>query len=404
MKTSLAQARDRRPAVAATRFSFEKASAIDKKSKQRGPVKGVTRYARPPPARCCNSPAFCLRAPRSSTSQADQVRTGAAAGLKRASGRMTHAWCPIAPAPSHPQPTGTLPLALRWTTATWHVVRKVKGMRVVNGKREWLVSWYGKNPTRNKDGQQEYWPDSWEPTANVSESAINEYTTEVKARKEKKINFLIDPTPLEFLGQRKVAGVVMGDANALADETNTSFGAVHELTLPELSLPELSEWYFEKQRDRFPGAAYSELFDKATRVLTKELRISEPEHVGDWCDFERFLKEGTGRRNIRYKLGRKNNLDAAAVAVIKIMLLNNKADGLLTVVLKIDTVHVNGIYGYVTPPHQVRGLLKDVNFKRKVIKYLRENMPRKHNLIVKGWHRLPYTTEALNARVAVPSA
>ena len=317
---------------------------------------------------------------------------------------MTHAWCPIAPAPSHPQPTGTLPLALRWTTATWHVVRKVKGMRVVNGKREWLVSWYGKNPTRNKDGQQEYWPDSWEPTANVSESAINEYTTEVKARKEKKINFLIDPTPLEFLGQRKVAGVVMGDANALADETNTSFGAVHELTLPELSLPELSEWYFEKQRDRFPGAAYSEEFDKATRVLTKELRISDPEHVGDWCDFERFLKEGTGRRNIRYKLGRKNNLDAAAVAVIKIMLLNNKADGLLTVVLKIDTVHVNGIYGYVTPPHQVRGLLNDVNFKRKVIKYLRENMPRKHNLIVKGWHRLPYTTEALNARVAVPSA
>lgn len=48
-------------------------------------------------------------------------------------------------------------------------LRVIKDMRVVDGKREWLVAWDG------EDEHGEGLPDSWEPTANVSEVARTEY-------------------------------------------------------------------------------------------------------------------------------------------------------------------------------------------------------------------------------------
>lgn len=54
-------------------------------------------------------------------------------------------------------------------------LRVINDMRVVDGKREWLVAWDG------EDEHGEGLPDSWEPTANVSEVARTEYFETTKA-------------------------------------------------------------------------------------------------------------------------------------------------------------------------------------------------------------------------------
>lgn len=222
------------------------------------------------------------------------------------------------------------------------------------------------------------------------------------------IELRIDPEPLATLGQHKVSCALMGDASkpATIDISGAikSFGQEHDIPVYELCLPELAWWYMNRQRELFSDADYAEQYDKKTGATTYELRLSEPEDVGEWCSFERYLEPNTGRRSIRYKLGRKCIIDAAIVAVVELMIVTNKQQpGLVNVYLKIETCFINGVFGYVTPPHQITGLLKHIDFKRKVIKYARENLPRGHHLIKQGWADLPADVEALPSARAVPA-
>ena len=65
----------------------------------------------------------------------------------------------------------------------------------------------------------------------------------------------------------------------------------------------LADWYMEQQRKLYPNADHSFETDPKTGVETEELRISDPVDVGNWCNFEKFLRPGIGRRSLRYKLG-----------------------------------------------------------------------------------------------------
>ena len=58
--------------------------------------------------------------------------------------------------------TGTRFLSLRKATSGFWPVRRVKDMRVVNGKRMWLLAYAG------VDEADKPWPDTWEPTRNLT--------------------------------------------------------------------------------------------------------------------------------------------------------------------------------------------------------------------------------------------
>ena len=53
----------------------------------------------------------------------------------------------------------------------WYKVRYIKALRNINGAREWLIAWDGEDDDGNA------WPDSWEPTKNVSEDLREMYSS-----------------------------------------------------------------------------------------------------------------------------------------------------------------------------------------------------------------------------------
>ena len=128
----------------------------------------------------------------------------------------------------------------------WFKIRKIKDVQTVDGKRFWRIAWDGVD----KSGKA--WPDSWEPTACVTEEAIEEYTTAQAAVWQHRLD--IDIGPAQMLVQRKIAAVVMGDAEV--QEQSAAFGHVHDQEIKELALSDISSYVIDRMRERYPAARY----------------------------------------------------------------------------------------------------------------------------------------------------
>ena len=76
-------------------------------------------------------------------------------------------------------------------------VRKIKSMRVVNGRRLWTVAWAG------QDERGKAWKDSEEPTRNVSSDMIDAFSIEKKEKPARSI--LVDVRPVDRMAQRTIA-------------------------------------------------------------------------------------------------------------------------------------------------------------------------------------------------------
>ncbi|KAL1520011.1 hypothetical protein AB1Y20_023491 [Prymnesium parvum] len=125
---------------------------------------------------------------------------------------------------------------LRFPNKAWWKVRRLKDLKVQNGARFWLVGWDG------SDSGGQPWPDSWEPTANVSKDLIDDFL--INRREEVSSRIPVDIRPLRTLVQRSVAAAVMKDKNS-------AFGRVHEINLDALSLRDLALYYIHSIGEQY---------------------------------------------------------------------------------------------------------------------------------------------------------
>ena len=269
-------------------------------------------------------------------------------------------------------------LAGRPLTSGWWEVAAIKDMRVVNGKREWLVAWAG------KDDRGRPWTPSWRPSCHVRPQLRTEFMHEIKTAVPKRIE--VDVRPLDSLVQRSIAQAAMKELSA-------SFGRVHVLDIAALQLRELAVYYFNSVVDRY-GLTPKNVYDPRGNVLTVELQIKNPDDVGDFCSFEHFMTKNTGIGALRYALGRASNTDAMVISPINMFYSDNRhTPGCVSFSVEFSTYKINGDTGNLTPPHLANNSpnpLKMQAYKNNVIMYARAMMPRSHSLIKDHhWDELP---------------
>ncbi|KAL1503818.1 hypothetical protein AB1Y20_016003 [Prymnesium parvum] len=278
---------------------------------------------------------------------------------------------------------------LRFPNKAWWKVRRLKDLKVQNGARFWLVGWDG------SDSGGQPWPDSWEPTANVSKDLIDDFL--INRREEVSSRIPVDIRPLRTLVQRSVAAAVMKDKNS-------AFGRVHEINLDALSLRDLALYYIHSIGEQYQ-VPIKEQYNPKDKITIVEVRLKDPTQIGDFCSFENFLPTNVGKKSLRFKMGRKSNADAAIVAVIMLRCFDNKrVPGCVTFQVEFHTCHINGTFGTFTTPHLSKGLLKDKAFLDGVVGYARAQMPHSHPLMQKGWGELPSHVHSLPINVAIPDA
>tara|TARA_B100000795_G_scaffold255255_1_gene226765 strand:+ start:403 stop:1233 length:831 start_codon:yes stop_codon:yes gene_type:complete len=274
-----------------------------------------------------------------------------------------------------------IPVGRSWTSGLWEV-RRIKEVRVVDGKREWLVAWSG------TDGTGKQWADSWEPTRSLTPDLKQSFLYDRAQRALRVVE--VDARPLDTLVQRAIAQSVMGELGA-------TFGSVHYIPVHALSLGDLALAYMRSLSERF-GILPSEA--TVRQVTTVELTLTEPNQVGEYCEFERFMPANTGTGALRYALGRKSNTDAIVVMPLTFVYSDNKhTPGCVSFNVEISTCKINGVTGTLTPPHlgsSSKNKLKTDEYKNLVITYARKTLPRTHTLIENdGWHNLPPNVHAV---------
>lgn len=255
-------------------------------------------------------------------------------------------------------------------------MRRIKDMQVENGARKWLVSWDG------TDEEGEAWADSWEPTRNLTPDLVKAFLHD---RAQRALSLIeIDARPLQTLVQRSIAHSVMKEMSA-------TFGRVHLIPVPALELGDLAKAYLHSLAEHY-DVERTEVTRRS--VTTVEVLLSEPDQVGAFCQFERFMPSKTGMGALRYALGRSSNTDAVVVMPLVFIMSDNKhTPGCVTFHVEVSTSKINGETGALTPPHlgsKSKNKLKTDEYLNRVITYARATLPRKHALIERdGWHNLP---------------
>ena len=272
-------------------------------------------------------------------------------------------------------------------------MRKIKDMKVEEGKRVWLCAWDG----AAEDGKA--WADSWEPTANVSEDLRQDFFQE-RIESASRVKVAVDVAPLDEVVQRRMSMQAMKEQGDL----QTAFGAVYVVPIEELALKDLAAYYISTMAARYK-VPVDEAFDPKTKVTTVGLRLKVKE-AGEFCSFERLPSAKlTGIKNLRFNYGRKHDSTVIIIPVIYLRYKDNThLRGTVNFELEYHTCKINGITGNLTPPHLVTGLLKGTTYKNETIEYARAQLQHvsKHPLIKLGWHNLPKEVWALADGVCMP--
>ena len=119
----------------------------------------------------------------------------------------------------------------------------------------------------------------------------------------------VDVRPLDSMVQRTIARTILMNKG-------NSFGLTHIVPIDALTLGDLARYYIDKTAEKY--GEVRESYDPKSRVTTRELRISKPEELGEFCSFETFMPEHKGFKSIRISGGRKSDTDMLVAAVIKL--------------------------------------------------------------------------------------
>ena len=242
----------------------------------------------------------------------------------------------------------------------FYVVHKIKDMAVENGARWWLVAWAG----ADEDGEP--WEDSWEPTRSLTPDLCVEFLFDRRAREMRTIS--VDTRPLDSLVQRTVSRAVM-------TENRATFGHKHIIVIEALTLRDLAVHYFESLVSSMDLERKSS-FDPKKKLTTLETFIKDQATVASFCKFQTFMPEKSGIGSMRFKLGRRSNIDAVKVATLLFRIKDNAhTPGCVVFEVEVVTVKMNGKTGELTPPHQVTGWLKKNANLVKVYDHARTTLP-----------------------------
>ena len=235
----------------------------------------------------------------------------------------------------------------------WWAARAVKAMETEEGKRFWRIAWAG----LDEDGEP--WPDSWEPTANVSEDLRKQF---IEDRKEKVVRTIsVDPRPLDTVVQSAIALSVQHGAKE-------TFGRTFSTPIPVLSLHGLAEYYLSRIATQFNVEIKSE--KKSPSETEYEVRLLL-ENAGNFLAFEEHIKSHRATKALVFRGDRKTNVDMLIVPVVMLRYITNKrTEGLVTFEAEHHSCFINGVDGRVQPPHlsvdSDAWLKKDANVRKVV--------------------------------------
>ena len=139
----------------------------------------------------------------------------------------------------------------------WYKVRYIKALRNVNGAREWLIAWDG------EDDDGDAWPDTWEPTKNVSEDLREMYFNDQKQKVVRAIT--VDPRPLDGIVQ---AAISLSVQKGVQD----TFGHTQITPIAALSLRDLAEYYLSSTAEKH-GVEIKEDYFPSQRETIREVRL-----------------------------------------------------------------------------------------------------------------------------------
>ena len=253
------------------------------------------------------------------------------------------------------------------------------GRRLLNGRWLWMLQWAG------VDAHGKAWDDSEEPTRNVSIDLITEWKAAQQAEAAAP-HINVNVSALDTLVQRTMANSVM------REDGNSASGEIHTKQLDILGLLDVAVYYMETIAARY-NLEIKKARNPSDNVTTSELRITEPEVVADFCNFEAFVPRRTGARSWRVS---NKGYDLRIVGVVKLRFYDNKhLKGTVTFETSYQTLFVNGVTGELRGPHLGPSSTEPIAteaHRAKVRAFLREHVPTwapTHPLVVAGWHELP---------------
>lgn len=247
----------------------------------------------------------------------------------------------------------------------------------------------------------EYEP-SWQPKKNVNPALRRSYHGTGAA---------LPPIPVT-LDARPVVGLALERIwNTITLAKTQARPRIHEIELPEISLPELGDVFLDTLADPWklhglPAAGAPLKWrthpDQDDGVVTKELIITRLDAISALCSFER--RAAGARGLLRYDIGRASDHSMLGVGFpFMVQVSNNRRNGLVTTTMTFPTVIFNGATGHPQPPAMKKGMLKEQENITQLVKFVRNLTPSTHPLAVHGWTALPDEVHELPNPINFPA-
>lgn len=289
-----------------------------------------------------------------------------------------------------------------WEAGSDWPAKRILDHRMNGSKMQYLVEWDG------EEAPGKPWDNSWHDEESVGSFHVRVYTRRLVSIESKMVT--VDMKPIMYTVRKSVA-------HAVALAKTKVRPTIHFMPIEVLNLEVLGMAFLEMVQR--PGKLNLSL-KKSERMLpikkakgddgfiTYSVIYEKMEDIAAFAQFEHFLTADTGTGALRYKLGRKSNLDMMVVGMpLEFMFTRNKAiEGMGSFVISFPTAHINGMYGKVQPPQfgkNSKAMLKQQENINLLVEYIKKTIPDEHPLVAKGWRELPRGRTMLTDAVAVPS-
>ena len=124
----------------------------------------------------------------------------------------------------------------------------------------------------------------------------------------------------------------------------------------------------------------------------------------DFCAFKHLIDGEKAYGCMRHDVGRVTNKEIGVLAppLVFTASFNKRVEGVVSFSVRFATVRINGATGGPTPPqlHAAHKLLR-VSEMDRVVQWVKDHLPSKHPLAIKGWTVLPAQVWELPDDVAV---
>lgn len=252
---------------------------------------------------------------------------------------------------------------------------------------------------------------TWEPARDVSEDLLEDYFGQLEMVDS--IPVSTDLRPLVKMIRRRVSQQV-------AVAKTQCRPRQHQLPVEGLQLQELALAFLEVIRSPtkfyiWMGGDQSDIDrnhrklpllytkDPSDGVETWQVNYEKMQHVAAFCSFHTFLGAMKAVGALRFNIGRESNIDYATLGLPFVFKAstNPRNKGIMDFQVEFIVCHGNGKFGTLTPPHLLKGMMKDPKHFNAVLNYVKTSLPGDHVLVRKGFKQLPDGTDTLPAALAV---